>query len=70
MRMSEVSVFRCLFFPLFNHPGLKGHTEFSGDEEVCRRGAAATEMSNRLTTLYSASSMGNRSDDWPELYLS
>lgn len=71
MRMSEVSVFLCLFFPLFNHPGLKGHTEFSGDKEACRRGGAATEMSNRLTT-YSTwlPSMGNRGGGFSSICLS
>lgn len=69
--MSEVSVFLCLFFPLFNHPGLKGHTEFSGDKEACRRGGAATEMSNRLTT-YSTRlpSMGNRGGGFSSIRLS
>lgn len=61
MRFLSFSVFSS---PLFNHPGLKGHTEFSGDKEACRRGGAATEMSNRLTT-YSTTlpSMGNRGGD-------
>lgn len=56
MRMKEASLFLCLFSTLFNHPGLKGHTEFNRDEQACRRGAvaAATEMSNILTTYYAA----------------
>lgn len=46
MKMSEVSVSLRRSFRLFNHQGLKGHTEFSGDEEACWRGGAAAEMSN------------------------
>ncbi|KAI9526815.1 hypothetical protein NQZ68_035565 [Dissostichus eleginoides] len=34
--------------------GLKGHSEFSGDKEACRREGAAIEMSNSLTTYYAA----------------
>ena len=47
--MSEVSVFLCLLFPLSHHPGLKGHTEFSWDEEVSMWGGVAAEMSSSLT---------------------
>lgn len=55
LRMSEVSV-----FPLFNHPALKGHTEFSSDTEASHRGrgsgcvcvCATSRMSNSLTVYY------------------
>lgn len=57
------SVFLCLLFLLSNHPGLKGHSEFSGDKEACRREGAATEMSNSLTST-TLPSLGNRGGDW------